>query len=107
MALEALRSPKSAAPLLHNEKAEDHYVEPWAKSKRSKRPQLDNPPPEEKYPALCLLMLGGGQGGATTTMNTNNQPRPSLPSQTLCYKCTLYHKAFPSYQALGGHKAST
>ena len=51
-------------------------------------------------------MLGGGQGGATTTMNTNNQPRPSLPSQTLCYKCILCHKAFPSYQALGGHKAS-
>lgn len=106
MALEALSSPISGAPLLHNENAEDHYVEPWAKSKRSKRPRIDNPPTEEEYLALCLLMLGGGQGGATTTMNINNQPRPSLPSQTLRYKCTLCHKAFPSYQALGGHKAS-
>ncbi|KAE8056680.1 hypothetical protein FH972_013428 [Carpinus fangiana] len=106
MALEALSSPISAAPLLHNENAEDHYVEQWAKSKRSKRPRLDNPPTEEEYLALCLLMLGGGQGGATTTMNNSNQPRPSLPSQTLHYKCTLCHKTFPSYQALGGHKAS-
>lgn len=108
MALEALSSPISAAPLLHNDNAEDHpYVEPWAKSKRSKRPHLDNPPTEEEYLALCLLMLGVGQGGATTTTttNTNNQLHPT-PSQTLTYKCTHCHKAFPSYQALGGHKAS-
>jgi hypothetical protein len=80
MALEALSSPILAAPLLHNENAEDHYVEPWAKSKRSKRPWLDNPPTEEEYLALCL-MLGGGQGGATT-MNTNNQP-PAITNSPL------------------------
>jgi DNA-directed RNA polymerase subunit RPC12/RpoP len=107
MALEALSSPISAAPLLHNDSTEDHYVEPWAKSKRSKRPRLNNPPTEEEYLALCLLMLGGqGSGGATITTNTKNQPCPTMPSQTLPYKCTLCHKAFPSYQALGGHKAS-
>nr|AIZ96030.1 transcription factor ZF1 [Casuarina glauca] len=104
MALEALSSPISAAPLLHNDRAEDRYLGPWVKSKRSKRPRLHNPAAEEEYLALCLLMLG--QGGATPTTNTENQPPLTPFSQTLPYKCTLCHKAFPSYQALGGHKAS-
>lgn len=101
MALKALSSPISAAPLLHDDTAEGHYLETWAKSKRSKRPRLDNPPTEEECLALCLLMLG--QGGAT---NTVNQPGPTQSSQTFTYKCSLCHKAFSSYQALGGHKAS-
>lgn len=92
MALEALNSPTAAAPFGHDD-VDGH---PWAKRKRSKRPQ--NPPSEEEYLALCLIMLArGGEGG---------HPPPEAPSLKLSYKCSVCDKAFPSYQALGGHKAS-
>ncbi|CAN0905624.1 Zinc finger protein ZAT10 [Linum grandiflorum] len=90
MALQALNSP-TAAP-----------AEPWAKRKRSKRSRLDHhhddhhSPTEDEYLALCLVMLARG----TTNLQSNKTVLMSS------YKCTVCGKAFPSYQALGGHKAS-
>lgn len=102
MALEALNSPTTSTPPLNYDNTHIlHYTEPWTKRKRSKRHRLlDNPPSEEEeYLALCLIMLA--RGGAATT----SQPDlPQAPSPI--YSCAVCNKSFPSYQALGGHKAS-
>ncbi|XP_020238567.1 zinc finger protein ZAT10 [Cajanus cajan] len=109
MALEALNSPTPpTAPFptttTYQQQEEDldlQFRDPWAKRKRSKRPRFDT---EEEYLALCLIMLA--QGGKN---NTNTQPSPSPPPPPplkLTHSCTVCNKAFPSYQALGGHKAS-
>ncbi|CAN0905613.1 Zinc finger protein ZAT10 [Linum grandiflorum] len=97
MALQALNSPTAApAP------SPFHLAEPWAKRKRSKRSRLDHhhddhhSPTEDEYLALCLVMLARG----TTNLQSNKTVLMSS------YKCTVCGKAFPSYQALGGHKAS-
>ncbi|OMO56496.1 Zinc finger, C2H2-like protein [Corchorus capsularis] len=103
MALETLNSPTSAPPLLHHDDIDLHSIEPWTKRKRTKRPRIENPPTEEEYLALCLLMLAQGNAAAAT------RPTPSAapPKNSLhSYRCTVCNKAFPSYQALGGHKAS-
>ncbi|MED6134622.1 hypothetical protein PIB30_038615 [Stylosanthes scabra] len=134
MALEALNSPTGAvtAPFFpkfqdHEEEDEElhHQVrEPWAKRKRSKRPRFENPPTEEEYLALCLIMLahsGNNNNNKVVTETTllknektessSSQP-PQEPSSSppppmkLTHRCTVCNKAFPSYQALGGHKAS-
>ncbi|KAK3420441.1 hypothetical protein EUGRSUZ_G01247, partial [Eucalyptus grandis] len=97
MALEALNSPTAAATFGHDD-ADGH---PWAKRKRSKRPRADpqDQPSEEEYLALCLIMLArGGSGGEGS--------HPPVVAPKLSYKCSVCDKAFPSYQALGGHKAS-
>ncbi|XWS41787.1 hypothetical protein CRYUN_Cryun17cG0113300 [Craigia yunnanensis] len=100
MALETLNSPTSAPPLLlHDDLVDLHCVEPWKKRKRTKRPRIENPPTEEEYLALCLLMLAQG---TTTRTSPSDATKNSLNN----YKCTVCNKAFPSYQALGGHKAS-
>ncbi|KAF3446562.1 hypothetical protein FNV43_RR11742 [Rhamnella rubrinervis] len=117
MALEALNSPTTATPSFHFEEANLHSLEPWTKRKRSKRSRLDHPPTEEEYLALCLIMLA--RGGAATTAHSNStashrlrqspSPAPSEAATSavkLSYKCSVCNKAFPSYQALGGHKAS-
>ncbi|GMJ08046.1 zinc-finger protein 1 [Hibiscus trionum] len=104
MALETLNSPTSApAPLLgHRDDIVDlHCVEPWTKSKRTKRPRTENPPTEEEYLALCLLMLAQG-----TTATTRNNPFTAAKSSLNHYKCKVCNKGFPTYQALGGHKSS-
>jgi hypothetical protein len=100
MALEALNSPTTATPFNYEDDIERQYAEPWAKRKRSKRPRIENPPTEEEYLALCLIMLA--RGGSAPTETVSQQP----PTSKLSYKCTVCDKAFPSYQALGGHKAS-
>ncbi|OMP01860.1 Zinc finger, C2H2-like protein [Corchorus olitorius] len=103
MALETLNSPTSAPPLLHHDDIDLHSIEPWTKRKRTKRPRIENPPTEEEYLALCLLMLAQGTtAAATRTTSSAAAPKNSLHS----YRCTVCNKAFPSYQALGGHKAS-
>lgn len=121
MALEALNSPTTSTHNHHPFRYEDS----WTKRRRSKRPRTDESPQlpaaaaaptEEEYMALCLIMLARG----TTTANTAPAERtPSLapeqrpqdqfpepPSLKLSYKCSVCNKAFSSYQALGGHKAS-
>nr|QFU85220.1 C2H2-2 [Diospyros kaki] len=106
MALEALNSPTAAtAPFHHETAASLSYLrESWAKGKRSKRPRMEigNPPTEEEYLALCLIMLA--RGGSGRNSPASSPPPPSEPK--LVYKCSVCDKAFGSYQALGGHKAS-
>lgn len=125
MALEALNSPTTTSPFSYGQDAEAlHFHEPWIKRKRSKRPRLDldhdhSPPQpsEEEYLALCLIMLARGRGASTSSSTTSSsaaandggvvsQLPPPPPALKLSYKCSVCNKAFPSYQALGGHKAS-
>ncbi|KAH7510929.1 zinc finger protein ZAT10 [Ziziphus jujuba] len=116
MALEALNSPTTATPSFHYDDANLHNLEPWAKRKRSKRSRLDHTPTEEEYLALCLIMLARGGAAATTNSFAASQrhqspspapqPEAATSATKLSYKCSVCNKAFPSYQALGGHKAS-
>lgn len=119
MALEALNSPTTPTPpVFHYENAALRYSsidQPWAKGKRSKRARsVEQPQPtEEEYLAWCLIMLARG-GTSTSTLRPPPPPPSSsaaLPRQDfdapkLQYKCSVCDKAFASYQALGGHKAS-
>lgn len=113
MALEALNSPTAATPSFHYDDPSLNYLEPCAKRKRSKRSRLDNAQPtEEEYLALCLIMLA--RGGASQPRRSPSPARAPVrapePVSTeppkLMYKCSVCDKAFSSYQALGGHKAS-
>ncbi|XP_073123749.1 zinc finger protein ZAT10-like [Henckelia pumila] len=121
MALEALNSPTAPTSSFHfDTNPSSSNLESWTKGKRSKRPRsVDerHEPTEEEYLALCLIMLARGGGGPSTSatasqVNRNLQP-PPLPrvmnsgeTVKLVYKCSVCDKAFGSYQALGGHKAS-
>ncbi|CAN8269009.1 unnamed protein product [Cochlearia groenlandica] len=106
MSLDAINSPTqpSSFPVTNDAV----FMEPWLKRKRSKR-QLSHSPSsssqsqdltEEEYLALCLLMLAKDKPPYHKPQ-TRFQPPP-----TLSYKCSVCEKAFSSYQALGGHKAS-
>ncbi|KAF7137409.1 hypothetical protein RHSIM_Rhsim07G0221000 [Rhododendron simsii] len=115
MALEALNSPRfphedMITPFKNNS--------PWAKGKRSKRPRSmeATPPTEEEYLALCLIMLARSgttttsTAAASTSTSTASPPPQQQPlfqtESKLVHKCSVCDKAFGSYQALGGHKAS-
>lgn len=106
MALEALNSPTTVSPTFKFEEAELQSLDSWSKRKRSKRPRFENPSSEEEYLALCLIMLarGGATGREECPMPLRAVPPP--PPLNLSYKCNVCDKAFSSYQALGGHKAS-
>ncbi|XP_075511854.1 zinc finger protein ZAT10-like [Primulina tabacum] len=121
MALEALNSPTTPAPpsfLYENDHASLMYqLDSWTKGKRSKRPRSveTQEPTEEEYLALCLIMLARGVTSTSVPvmMDKNSQTRTRTPpppvavdSAKLIYKCSVCNKAFGSYQALGGHKAS-
>ena len=112
MALEALNSPTTATPSFQFEDSAAHQNlgEPWIKRKRSKRPRQ---PTEEEYLALCLIMLARGKTSTTAVSDkqffdteTPQQPQTTASEQKLSYKCSVCNKSFPSYQALGCHKAS-
>lgn len=127
MALEAINSPTAAsAPFqFMEEPLSSRFLEPLNKRKRSKRPH--HPPSEDEYLALCLIMLA--RSGAAPKPNHHASPAPlpppppppaptkpeeaaatatatAAPANNLSYKCAVCGKGFPSYQALGGHKAS-
>ncbi|KAI9106832.1 hypothetical protein K1719_022360 [Acacia pycnantha] len=131
MALEALKSPTSAPPSFPFELDSNlHSLESWTKRKRSKRSRLDHPSSctsEEEYLALCLIMLARGGSAVSPTNHTasnrhsspspDNLPPAASESRPLSatdpttapkpsYKCSVCDRAFSSYQALGGHKAS-
>ncbi|KAL8492105.1 hypothetical protein ACS0TY_023650 [Phlomoides rotata] len=113
MALEALNSPTAAPPSFDFDAATLRSLETWTKGKRTKRPRSLEPT-EEEYLALCLIMLARGGPASTSAAAPPHHPkvRPSLPPAAssdpskLVYKCSVCDKAFASYQALGGHKAS-
>ncbi|CAN4112110.1 unnamed protein product [Withania somnifera] len=123
MALEALKSP-TAEPPRFEDIDDAHNLDSWAKGKRSKRPRIGTPPTEEEYLALCLIMLarsgtGSSASGTSHVAAIHQQPEKKTadlqpPTEVVLYqekreksyKCTVCDKAFSSYQALGGHKAS-
>ncbi|KZV56215.1 hypothetical protein F511_13819 [Dorcoceras hygrometricum] len=116
MALEALNSPTTPTPSFL-----DHSslmsLDSWRKGKRSKRSRSVEPT-EEEYLALCLIMLARGDVSASASASTSapvssrartRTPPPPVAVDSaakLVYKCSVCDKAFGSYQALGGHKAS-
>uniref|UniRef100_A0A1D1Y3S0 Zinc finger protein ZAT10 n=1 Tax=Anthurium amnicola TaxID=1678845 RepID=A0A1D1Y3S0_9ARAE len=93
----ALESRATAGPC-----ADLPFLEPWAKRKRSRRRSAPPNEDEEEYLAMCLIMLArGGEAGRSRS------PRPAPPvAAKLPFSCSVCGKAFTSYQALGGHKAS-
>ncbi|KAG6406652.1 hypothetical protein SASPL_134258 [Salvia splendens] len=91
MALEALTA--AAAPPLSFDDVSD-----WPKSKRSKR-LSSREQSQDEYLAFCLVMLS--QGGAAPAVAGDGDGGGSVS-----YKCSVCGRPFPSYQALGGHKAS-
>ncbi|KAL5205673.1 hypothetical protein ABZP36_033882 [Zizania latifolia] len=73
-------------------------VEGLAKRKRSRRRRRRASavePSEEEYLALCLLMLARGRREGDRALVAAAE-----------HRCSVCGKAFASYQALGGHKAS-
>lgn len=120
MALKAFNSSSTASFQLEHGATLRCLQEPWCKGKRSKRPRsVDHhaspPLTEEEYLAFCLIMLA--RGGERERMSLPAQPQlqanssshvlpPVDDSSRLVYKCSVCGKAFASYQALGGHKAS-
>ncbi|KAK8624269.1 hypothetical protein V6N13_065618 [Hibiscus sabdariffa] len=107
MALEALPSPTSdSAPSTAPFHSQLTNLHPFTKGKRSKRLRFDQLSSDDEYLALCLLMLARG-----ATHNSSSNPTPTSlqlqpPQAKVSYNCRVCNKAFPSYQALGGHKAS-
>ncbi|KAK1266601.1 Zinc finger protein ZAT5 [Acorus gramineus] len=59
---------------------------------------------EEEDMAHCLILLA--RGPITTTTNNNNNRRQAEPGLHHPYECKTCNKSFPSFQALGGHRAS-
>ncbi|KAH1096997.1 hypothetical protein J1N35_013918 [Gossypium stocksii] len=112
MALEALNSPTPATATLpfhfHSHTCSNfHCLDSFTKGKRSKRPRSeDHVPTEEEYLALCLLMLARGATDSSTSTLPDRHRSPTPTDQQLRFKCKVCNKAFNSYQALGGHKAS-
>ncbi|KAE8719013.1 Zinc finger protein ZAT8 [Hibiscus syriacus] len=50
---------------------------------------------EEKHMAYCLMLLSQGQAR-----------KQSEPASSYVHRCTTCNRRFPSFQALGGHRAA-
>ncbi|KAE8691519.1 putative ATP-dependent Clp protease proteolytic subunit [Hibiscus syriacus] len=121
MALEALNSPTMDAPFTNKyDDVDNNYIESWKKGKRSKRQRSESPADvdaaeiqptaEEEYLALCLIMLARGRSAGDRDRlhpsSSSSPPPPTTTTLKLSYNCSVCNRAFNSYQALGGHKAS-
>ncbi|XP_020173392.1 zinc finger protein 1 [Aegilops tauschii subsp. strangulata] len=98
MAVDAVRD-VSAMPspaVSEEEEGQLRCDEGWGKRRRPRR-QRQRAPSEEEHLALSLLMLARGH-------RDRHLLGPSEPAQE--HWCSVCGKGFPSYQALGGHKAS-
>ncbi|KAL6847290.1 hypothetical protein ACP4OV_023143 [Aristida adscensionis] len=101
MAVEAVLDARSPATTRGEEVAvkEEEAAEAagWGKRRRTRRRrrQLPEEPTEEEYLALCLVMLARGRRDVAA-------PAPAAAD----HACSVCGKAFATYQALGGHKAS-
>ncbi|OEL30895.1 Zinc finger protein AZF2 [Dichanthelium oligosanthes] len=97
MAVEAaLDAAATPWPRRQQEGDEEGPSSAQARRKRSRR-HLLRAPTEEEQLALCLLMLARGQRDVVRGAATS-------PAQE--HRCSICGKAFPSHQALGGHKSS-
>ncbi|CAL9145619.1 zinc finger protein ZAT6-like [Musa acuminata AAA Group] len=124
MAVDAVEETPSPSP--SSSPPPPYQVGSTTKGKRSKRPR---PSPssspevpdedadrlsrrrlntEEEFYALCLVMLSRDVGGGAAFEHEHvpPPPLPSPPPKAQSYGCSVCGKAFPSYQALGGHKTS-
>lgn len=74
--------------------------------RKAKRPRIVSD--EEEYLAGCLVMLanGGGLTSSSSSIAVDAAESSNPMAQDNFYKCGVCDKAFSSYQALGGHKAS-
>ncbi|EOA21476.1 hypothetical protein CARUB_v10001868mg [Capsella rubella] len=112
MALEALNSPRLASPMpaLFQDSGVGFHGSKGKRSKRSRSEFDRHSLTEDEYIALCLMLLardGGDRSHDVTLPSSSSSPPPALLlPPTPIYKCTVCDKAFSSYQALGGHKAS-
>ncbi|GMH17975.1 hypothetical protein Nepgr_019816 [Nepenthes gracilis] len=119
MDMEALTPRTTPHRALGFEESNSYSLDHWVKKKRTKRPRDENTeaaaPTEEEYLALCLIMLARGGAAAvaskvpfTTASHANPSRSPLARSSEvkLSYQCSVCNRAFGSYQALGGHKAS-
>ncbi|KAK4742623.1 hypothetical protein SAY87_000624 [Trapa incisa] len=108
--IEALNSPTTTTPPFQfmEEAATLRLSEPWTKRKRSKRSQsIHISPTEEEYLALCLMMLSRGYcPSSRSAAPVPLLPPPAEATVSPSFRCPVCDKAFSSYQALGGHKAS-
>lgn len=111
MAVEAVLA---TTPKTETSEEMPHIEGSWAKRKRSKRTSLpslnhkalDHPQNEEEYLALCLLMLANDNRYVQEEPSQAQVQASLTESKAAEYKCSVCGKAFGSYQALGGHKAS-
>lgn len=122
MALDALNSSAAVAPLKSSRRYDDVDSMKWSKSKRSKRFHRDQS--EEEYLAVCLVMLARSGGSRSPSSAASGEDDSAIAGSIAAspkadveiphtaaatvnsYKCSVCNKAFSSYQALGGHKAS-
>ncbi|XP_057788143.1 zinc finger protein ZAT6 [Salvia miltiorrhiza] len=135
MALDTLNSSAAVAPLKPSRRFDDidpsRASLQWPKNKRSKR-LITRDQSEDEYLALCLVMLARSDGArspaaagtvsppaadspitcVTKDIETSHATPPTTAAVTApadasnSYRCGVCDKVFPSYQALGGHKAS-
>lgn len=114
MALEALTSPRLASPIptLFQDSAVGFHGSKGKRSKRSRsefdRHSSSSSLTEDEYIALCLMLLArdGDRNRDLPFSSFSSSPPLLPPPSSPVYKCGVCDKAFSSYQALGGHKAS-